>query len=1363
VIIVAIAMQLSMRSVVAGLGLAVPQQSLNSTELVRWEVRTTQERDLTIESVVFSPLNPLPGATIDITVTVRNVGTAPVAGFHVALYVDPDEEPPTAGSTPTAQTFYGLGLNPNSSFQWTRTGQAVGAEGVRRVFAWVDPAGAIDESNTQNNLVGPERVPVGPTTDAFDPEDNVCTGAIPIEANGFPRHHRLSAPAPDPDEDWSVFTAQSGVRYRILAQPVGADADVAIRIYHSCTSFPSLSAGEEILYDAPVDGPVYIQVMHKESTYGPDTAYHLSVLARELCTGYFEPNNSCNQAVDIGLNQPQLHTFCCPHDQDWIRIATQPGVTYHVEATNVGADADVEIAFTPSCDSAPEIRNSSFPFTAARSGAAYLRQRNRDPTRYGEDTQYQVTVRALNDTCQPDAFEPDDTPANAPVLEIDGAPQTRTVCPINDRDWARVEVRGGVTYTFKTTHLGPDADPVLCLFAIDGVQPILCDDDSGGGLASRIVWQAPTDGTYLLRVQHFDPMVAGDGTRYDLSATTQICEADEYEPDNGRGQATPLVIDGFPQQHNFCPLGDQDWFRVELAPGEYLFETNTFGSVADTVLTLYDAQGSFLAENDDFGPGTGSEVRYISFEGGVYYLMARSFNPQHYGGETEYAIRARFVADAPPPPPPPPTPDPTPQPVIYRTDVRTLILANPTQLATLHGQEETDLLMEHLELLAAHELVRGEIVRLDANASVSDAYERWNQASTRVDLANEVASTIRNLVLLYREQREGLQHLILVGDDRALPMRRIADNTPRSYPLEQHYFYADPEHTTGAALQSNFFLTDDYYANRLPMPFFNREIYIPELAVGRLIESSSEIRAFIDHFLANPTTNADHILVTGYDFVIDSGEAICAQWQTLPSNPSMSCELIGSSWPGETYRAHRLGEDSPFKIQSINGHAEHFLDHLPGFQTPVDALEVAASTMNLAGGLIYTPGCHAGLNVPPENPYGPLDLPQAFIQQGANYIGNSGYGWGSRSGIALSERLMVLLTEELQSGPTTAMGRALMRAKQRYFQEEREFNGFDEKVAQQLIFYGLPMYQLATGSTLSPDVERFPSVEWSIGGGSVARINEHGVMTRTMTLKLAGTLGADDVLQPVVTEQGTYFTLDGSAHFVAGQPIQPRFYTPLPAAGLLPVRSALLREAEFLVLPATPAIETEPVNEFVTPDDQVYRLAVPGWYPANPVQVRHWQGESTLVALLGQSDPGRESTLLLDDFRMELYFSADPDVTPPIIDFVDAVFDPATGEIAVKVDVNDPSGVAQVVVTYNTRTSGAAGVWRSLDLVFDEDAQKWSGAFVGDADTRYFVQAVDNAGNLAQATNKGRYYLPGVIVETAQTGLQLWLPYLGVD
>src|SRR5206468_5327857 len=70
---------------------------------------------------------------------------------------------------------------------------------------------------------------------------------------------------------------------------------------------------------------------------------------------------------------------------------------------------------------------------------------------------------------------------------------------------------------------------------------------------------------------------------------------------------------------------------------------------------------------------------------------------------------------------------------------------------------------------------------------------------------------------------------------------------------------------------------------------------------------------------------------------------------------------------------------------------------------------------NLAARILFTMGCHGGLNIAdslgsatsPVNKY--LDWPELYAQkQAAMYIANTGFGYGDTESVALSERLLAL-------------------------------------------------------------------------------------------------------------------------------------------------------------------------------------------------------------------------------------------------------------------------------------------------------------------------------------------------------------------
>ncbi|MEK6901234.1 MAG: LamG-like jellyroll fold domain-containing protein [Nanoarchaeota archaeon] len=135
-----------------------------------------------------------------------------------------------------------------------------------------------------------------------------------------------------------------------------------------------------------------------------------------------------------------------------------------------------------------------------------------------------------------DAFEGDDDVANAKPITINGVPQIHNISSLGDKDWVSFVAQAGITYTITTTGLGPNADTVLLLYAPDGTTLLATNDDFGDSLASQIIWQAPSDGTYFVQVKHWNPNVGGCGTNYDLSLISLV-------PPIGVGGTASFLLD----------------------------------------------------------------------------------------------------------------------------------------------------------------------------------------------------------------------------------------------------------------------------------------------------------------------------------------------------------------------------------------------------------------------------------------------------------------------------------------------------------------------------------------------------------------------------------------------------------------------------------------------------------------------------------------------------------------------------------------------------------------------------------------------------------------------------------------------------
>ena len=89
--------------------------------------------------------------------------------------------------------------------------------------------------------------------------------------------------------------------------------------------------------------------------------------------------------------------------------------------------------------------------------------------------------------------------------------------------------------------------------------------------------------------------------------------------------ATPIGI-GVAFQGELDDAGDSDYFAFEAEEGEFYQLDVTLGTLEDSVLDLYDADGTWLDSNDDYGETTASRLLWDAPGTGTYYVQVASFD-----------------------------------------------------------------------------------------------------------------------------------------------------------------------------------------------------------------------------------------------------------------------------------------------------------------------------------------------------------------------------------------------------------------------------------------------------------------------------------------------------------------------------------------------------------------------------------------------------------------------------------------------------------------------------------------------------------------------------------------------------------------
>jgi len=737
-------------------------------------------------------------------------------------------------------------------------------------------------------------------------------------------------------------------------------------------------------------------------------------------------------------------------------------------------------------------------------------------------------------------------------------------------------------------------------------------------------------------------------------------------------------------------------------------------------------------------------------------------------------------------------------------NVRTLILTHQGRMRDRYGAAADDLL-QNLYALAEHPAVAGLVVDLgDASAypDVAAAYAAWDASSPPgtlllgdTALANQVALAIRDVVGAYVAAYPNLHYLVLAGHDEIIPFHRLPDGTAAE--ALPYAGYAPITGTVALALAEGLTLSADPYASLHPLTLPDgNQLYVPDLAVGRLVESPADIIAAIDAFLLRSEVN-EHALafVSGADYALMDGAFAIAG--ALRAGNLATAELIGNDWTASDLALPFLAQEHD--LVSLNQHAYHDKLLAPDntYITPQDILSAAA---DLKQTLVFANGCHAGLSLP-DGPNGSLglDFPQAFARRGAPFLGNTGYGWATRYTVGLTERLALYFSQALAHSPgsSTTIGQALRDAKRRYYLAAWRFDAYDAQVLNEMTLYGLPMYALSTpiAPARAADAPTTTvTVTFTTADTPLLPQPANPAVHVTYAPPDAGRLAAS--LPPAVTQaniqfhfpaenydvsqvgDARYYSYLGEVQANRGMPLLPRFSFGVGIPGARP-QGVLFAGGVYSDVFATPITTTTVISD--SSGENRSSDYIPGqWYPTVLQLVNQLAdgGDDQLTMSLGKMrrgiGPGGEALTptqrLYNHVVFEVYYynraAGTPDRTPPTV--TEVLTEITANSVHLSVAADDAPGagdsqalgVWRVVAAYTFNTDGR-GQWESRELPYNPATQRWEGDIPRAAQsanpTLLIVQAVDRGGNVRADDNDGWYYqIPPAVADR----VRLYLPLI---
>lgn len=316
------------------------------------------------------------------------------------------------------------------------------------------------------------------------------------------------------DEDWFSYTASEDAMILFL---VDGDFDSRMAIFDSNKrqvaendDYRGNNAG--ILYSIRSGDTIYIKVFgYSSSSTG---SYSLTAELMRIEDADYEPNDSMDEAT---LVQPGdvINGFFTNDDSDWYEIFVPSGGRRLRVYTEGDTDTCISLYdengnHIRDDDDSGEVRNAMVTHQPSSAGTYYV-----EVTQYSGGSGTYTFFVVLEEAPLPDAYEPDDTMADASEIVID-RPQVHTFSDGYDEDWTWFTVRRSAEYVITAIGENSSLDTYIELYDADG-EYLDENDDGGNNLDARLRIHLEPGTYYILTAAYGD---FDDSESYTLTITT---------------------------------------------------------------------------------------------------------------------------------------------------------------------------------------------------------------------------------------------------------------------------------------------------------------------------------------------------------------------------------------------------------------------------------------------------------------------------------------------------------------------------------------------------------------------------------------------------------------------------------------------------------------------------------------------------------------------------------------------------------------------------------------------------------------------------------------------------------------------------
>src|SRR5215212_1348882 len=709
---------------------------------------------------------------------------------------------------------------------------------------------------------------------------------------------------------------------------------------------------------------------------------------------------------------------------------------------------------------------------------------------------------------------------------------------------------------------------------------------------------------------------------------------------------------------------------------------------------------------------------------------------------------------------------------------QSLILTDSSRLAGTSTEIANALTT--LQTLAGRSDVNGIVIDL-ADAK----YARVAFANTQADqnlacsfAKNTVASEIKNVIDAYRAANSTLQYIVLAGGADVIPYFQTQDVSGLAN--EKDYVPpVAPSTASEAGLQTNLVQGQDAYGSKVDFIQAGHMLALPDLAVGRLVDSASDISSAINaYILANGLMVPHSTLITGYDFVGDAAVAVKNEMDagtnstadTLIQAPGLP-PSDPTAWTASQLRTKLLAGN--FDIAMLSGHFSAGNLLAADYATQLSAAEIAQSGTDISNVLFLALGCHSGYSVPNSDLLGGVspdpDWARVFLHKGAaGYVSATGYAYGDTELTEYGERLFVLMAQQLRTGSgPVSVGQAVVKAKQQYLAQLAQLTGIDQKTIVEMTLYGLPMMKVdMPGARITPAAEN--SIVTSTNPIASGPAATFGLRSTAVVLNpvLTTHTKALQNLSNASTVLTTY--LSGANGVVVNpfEPIYPKQTYNVSTSGR-ELRGVAFRGGSYTdssgIVPLTSSPTTETSTAHLSYNTSVF-------YPTQTWAPNYYDtisgGNTRLIVFPAQFQSSAPAAIdgtfrKFNQLDLQLYYLpaswanvGSPATTKaaavsggPMILGASGVENGNTINFSVNAAAEGSAGVQAIWVLYTGKVgSSYHGTWAPLDLTQStNDPTLWEGTLTlqpgsNAQDVLFMVQAVGGAGLTTLATNLGAYY-----------------------